>query len=303
MTAIMGMAVLSAWEFEGVEKGQVIKTPPSQAEKVLEYILASEIERKALRGPDVWGNVWSIAFLTRCYKKAQFKDKKEPIRAKIEACIGALTRQMGPDGGWMYYDFAHKTSASFVGQAAINHLLDAKEAGITIPDQIVERASQHLASCKQSAGIFMYRTGVKQTVEGSAARAPGCEMALIRTGKGSKADLAIAVENFFKYRHIIEKIKGKKGTHMGTGGTAPYYFLFGHYWTARAIKELDKGQQGTHQARMRDLILQDQEGDGSFSDWPLTKPHKEYGAAFGALILYELATLRRDPSSAINVGK
>lgn len=303
MTAIMGMALISSWEFEGVEKGQSIKTPPAQVGKVLEFILASEIERKALRGPDVWGNIWSIGFLTRCYKKPQFKDKKEQIKAKIDACIGALTRQMGPDGGWMYYDFARKTSASFVGQAAINHMLDAKEAGIAIPDQLVERAAQHLASCKQSAGIFMYRSTVKQTVEGSAARAPGCEMALVRAGKGSKADLALAVENFFKYRHIIEKIKGKKGTHMGTGGTAPYYFLYGHYWCSRAVKELDKGLQGTYQARMRDLILQDQEDDGSFFDWPLTKPHKEYGAALGALILYELATLKKESTSPVNLGR
>lgn len=303
MTAISGMAVLSAWELEGVEKGSPDKTPPAQVDKALDHLLNADIERKALRGPDVWGNLWSLGFLARCYKKAQFKSKKELIKAKFEACIGALTRQMGPDGGWMYYTFSFKSSAAFLSQLGINHMLDARDAGLTVPDQLLDRAIQHLISCKQSPGIFMYRTGVKQTVEGSASRAPGCEMALHRVGKGNKADVALAVENFFKYRHILEKIKGKKGTHMGTGGTAPYYFLYGHYWCARAIKELDKGQQGAHQARMRDLFLKDQEDDGSFTDWPLAKMHKEYGAGLGALILYELATLKKEPIWPVNQGK
>lgn len=303
MTALMAMALISAWEFEGVEKGPALNVPPPTILKALDFLLGSPEEIKALRGPDVWGNIWSIALLARCYKKPAFKAKKDPIKAKIASCVGALERMEGPDGGWAYYDFAKKTSGSFVGQAAINHMLDAREAGIDIPQPLLDRAVQHLRSCKQGPGVFMYRTTVHQTVEGSAARAPGCEMALLRAGQGSKDDLAIAVENFFTYRHIIEKIKGRKGTHMGTGGTAPYYFLFGHYWCARAIKELDRGRQMNSQARMRDLILQNQEPDGSFFDWPLTKPHKEYGSAFGALILFELATLKRDPAKPVDGGK
>jgi tetratricopeptide (TPR) repeat protein len=303
MSGIMGLALVAAWEVEGIDRPDATKAAPRDLERVLDFMLGSQEEKKALRGPDVWGNVWSIGFLTRCYRKPAFKARKEMIRAKIESNMAALTRMLGPDGGWMYYDFAKSTSASFVGQAAINHMIDAREAGIPIAEQTLQRAVSHLRSTKQSPGIFMYRTGVRQTVEGSAARAPGCEMALLRAGQGSPADLAAAVDNFFKYRHIIEKIKGKKGTHMGAGGTAPYYFLYGHYWCARAVKELDPGMQAGYLARMRDLLLRDQDGDGTFSDWPVTKPCKEYGSALGALSLFELGTLKRVEGKTANLGR
>jgi hypothetical protein len=108
------------------------------------------------------------------------------------------------------------------------------------------------------------------------------------------------VENFFKYRHILSAVKGKAGTHMGTGGTAPYYYLFGHYWCARAIKHLDKGMQNGYLAKLRDVLLPDQESDGSIWDFPLPKHHKEYGSAFGGLTMYQIATLEKPEDSKLN---
>ena len=96
-------------------------------------------------------------------------------------------------------------------------------------------------------------------------------------------------------------VKGKAGTHMGTGGTAPYYYLFGHYWCARAIKQLDKSAQTGYLSKLRDVILPDQEGDGCFWDFPLHKDHKVYGSAFGSLVLYQIATLEKD--AKLNPGK
>jgi hypothetical protein len=301
--ALCGLGLIAQWEFDGADKPDVLKTIPREIDKVLAFIIGAPEEKKALRGPDVWGNVWSIAFLTQCYKKQQFKAQKDQIKAKIDACYGALTRLQGPDGGWSYYDFARNTSTSFVTAAAIIHMHDAKKAGIPIPDQIYQRAVNCLKGCKQSDGIFMYATGTRQTVEGSQGRATVCETALYLAGQASKAQIQNAVENFFKYRHILSAVKGKAGTHMGTGGTAPYYYLFGHYWCARAIKQLDKSVQNAYLAKLRDVLLPDQEGDGCMWDFPLPKHHKEYGSALGGLTLYQIATLEPTGDAKLNPGR
>lgn len=191
----------------------------------------------------------------------------------------------------MYYHFAKKTGASFTGGALLIALVEAKEEGLAVDEQLFSRGLAHLKKMKQQDGVFMYRTGVRQKVEGSQGRSGVCELALLECGEGSIEAVRIAADNFFKYRHILEAVKGKKGTHMGTGGTAPYYFLYGHLWIARAIKKLDAATRDAYQARLRDKILQDQEGDGSFSDWPLTKKHAVYGSAMGALILHHIGTI------------
>jgi hypothetical protein len=105
--------------------------------------------------------------------------------------------------------------------------------------------------------------------------------------------VTIAVENFFKYRHILEAVKGKGGTHMGTGGTAPYYYLWSHMYLSMAIQQLPAEQRDKYATRVRDLFLKDQEGDGAFSDWPRCESHKVYGSAIGAIALYHLGTLPR----------
>jgi hypothetical protein len=69
--------------------------------------------------------------------------------------------------------------------------------------------------------------------------------------------------------------------------------LYGHYWCARAAKFLDRSVANAYLARLRDVVLPDQEQDGCFWDFPVPKHHKEYGSAFGALTLYQIGTLEK----------
>jgi tetratricopeptide (TPR) repeat protein len=86
--ALCGMGLIAQWEFDGAERPEALKAVPGEIDKVLKFVLGAPEEKKALRGPDVWGNVWSIAFLTMCYKKQQFKSQKDAIKTKIDSCYG-----------------------------------------------------------------------------------------------------------------------------------------------------------------------------------------------------------------------
>lgn len=93
---------------------------------------------------------------------------------------------------------------------------------------------------------------------------------------------------------MIQKIKGQRGTHIGEGRTAPYYYLYGHYWMARAIKALDRPMRNAYLERLRDAILADQEKDGTFWDWPMFRHHRTCGTALGAMCLYQIMHLFSD---------
>jgi hypothetical protein len=294
MTALCGMGMIAQWEFEGVDKPDVLKTLPKEIDQALEFILGAPEQKKALRGPDVWGAIYSIEFLAKLLDKDALKTKREAIRAKLKACIDGLSRMQVQDGGWAYYDKNLGRPNSFVTAPAILALTMAKKQGIDIPKDMIERAAKSLLAQRQSDGVFMYKSGARQSPEGSCARAPLCELALLLTGNSTKEKVQGAVDSFFKYRHILEKIKGQKGTHIGSGATAPYYFLMGHLYTARAIKALDKNVQGAYLTKLRDIMFGCQESDNSWWDTPLEKDNKIYGTALGVLTLYHLATLGSD---------
>jgi len=172
-----------------------------------------------------------------------------------------------------------------------------KLEGVSIPEDMFNRCVDIMKKLKQEDGVWMYRTGAAQKVEGCQGRASLCEFALFLAGQGNTNSIALSAQNFFKHRNVLEAVKGRKGTHIGSGGTAPYYFLFGHYWMARAQAALAPAVRDANLAKLRDLFLKDQESDGSYTDFPmLEKYHKMYGAALGSMTLYEIGTLDKDYS-------
>jgi hypothetical protein len=246
----------------------------------------------------VWGNVFGIEFLTKCYKLREFRGKRDSIRSKLKEIYEELGRIQGPDGGWMYYDFAKRSSAAFVTSAMIVNMYLAKREGIGPDEAMIERAVSHLKKVRLAEANYTYRTGQRLPLEGNAARSPLCELAMFITGNSTQKALRTSIDNFFKYRHIIKKIKGKSGTHIGQGKTAPYYYLYGHYWLARAIKALDRQLQNPYLVKLKDAILPDQEKDGSFTDWPRFRHHKTCGSALGAMTLYQVMNMASDRPTA-----
>lgn len=291
VTALAGIAILNEWELSRVDGNAPV---PPEVEKALDYFLARPPNRKALRGPDVWGNAFGIEFLVKCHKLREFRSKRDAIRDKLREIYEELGRMQGPDGGWMYYDFAKSTSASFVTAAMVVNMALAKREGVGPEDALIERAVGHLKRVRLAEANYTYRTGVRLPIEGNAARGPLCELAMVLTGNSTQDALRTSIENFFKYRHVIQKIKGQRGTHIGEGRTAPYYYLYGHYWMARAIKALDRPMRNAYLERLRDAILADQEKDGTFWDWPMFRHHKTCGTALGAMCLYQIMHLSSD---------
>lgn len=291
VTALAGIALLNGWELLRVEGSRPV---PREVKRILEWFLSQPPNMKRLRGPDVWGNVFGLEFLVKCYTLRDLRSFRSRIREKVKEIYEALAAIQGADGGWMYYDFARNSSAAFVTSAMIVNMLAAKREGIGPSEQMIERAISHLKRVKLGEANYTYRTGQRLPLEGNTYRSPICELAMFLTGNGNEESLRLAIDNFFKYRHIVKKIKGRRGTHIGQGRTAPYYYLYGHYWMSRAIKALDRKVQAAYLERLKNAILPDQEPDGTFWDWPMFRYHKTCGTALGAMCLFQIMSMSSD---------
>ena len=68
---------------------------------------------------------------------------------------------------------------------------------------------------------------------------------------------------------------------------AGYFYFFGHYYAGRCLEQLPQAEQVPYQAMLATLMLDRQEKNGSWWDYPLYDYHQAYGTAFA------LMTLRR----------
>ena len=294
MCALSAMALIADWDFAVLSGREEPDEAPEEIGRVLDYLKTftpSVVER--FGGDDVWGPIFALDFYLECLGRQAFADHHDEIKELIGKTITELLALQRPDGGWMYYNFV-QTSASFVTASAVVSLARANGAGFPVEQSVFDRAVKLIQSLRQGHGTFTYSAGLPQGPVGACARSPACELALSVCGATKVTSLKHAIDIFFANRHILEGLRGSALTHIGEGKTAPYYLLFAHYWTSRAIKHLPRRQQRSYLNRLGGGLVAYQEGDGTFYDFTGTKDYRIYGTALAALTLYHLASLRRE---------
>ncbi len=77
---------------------------------------------------------------------------------------------------------------------------------------------------------------------------------------------------------------------------AGYFFFYGHWYAAQCIDELPEDKRQTHRDQMSRIIVDLQEKDGSWWDYPFYDYHPTYGTAMAIM------TLRRclPPANAVS---
>lgn len=292
MTSLVGLALLAKWDFNVMKNASAMDTCPGSVKAIMPFICLVNEKGKIPedQSKDVWGPIWRLMFLGQAYKHdAVGPALKKRIEKRTKETFAELATLQRPDGGWAYYEFV-KNGITFVTACCIVAMMDCKEAGLEIDEKMLEKACESVKTASSRKGMYGYHyQGGGESDIGCAGRSSLCEYSLIRAGKGDVEALQVAVDNFFKHRHLLEAIKDQPGTHIGQGQTAPYYYLFGHYWTTRAIHLLPKEKWSEYYKKLRDIIIRNMRPNGDLTDTPLTRDAEVYGTAFGALWAYQMA--------------
>lgn len=236
---------------------------------------------------------YALAFLS--------KYGRDDLKPALDRCLKVLQENQREDGGFTYlFPGRRDNYESFTTGLVILNNLEAEKNGLKIPQEINRRALAAMNKSRVQEGYFCYhmiegqqRGSVsgngKLTLEGSLCRTIVCEYALVRLGEAKKDQLKKAIRNFFEHRQGLEEVRKKdRKTHQGPFDNAPYYFLFGHYYAAKALRELDKDFWKESGAKLEDIFMKIREEDGSWLDGRITG--KDYGIAMGLLILDAVKT-------------
>jgi Family of unknown function (DUF6288) len=250
-------------------------------------------------------SVWAFGYGLRAmseYLLAHPDDeRKEEILAACESLVVKLGKYQALDGGWGYLSLEAPvtyqpsfTSMSFTTATCLVGLARARDLGLELPQQMIDRAVSSVARCETPMKAFTYgelwrrspHTSVNH-IKGAACRVPVCLEALRLWGREVEAErIEHALESLLR-AYARFQIAGLRRPvpHESHYGVSGYFYLYGHAYAALLMEQLSEEAQIANGPDLQRAVLLCRQPDGSFWDYPLYSYHKAYGTAFAIMAL------------------
>lgn len=275
-----------------------------------EAFLMAELPKAKRDDPTLINNVWAHAYgiqaLVRMHKRLpDDKERQKKIEKLIREQYEKLTKYESAEGGWGYYDFDAGTqrpassSTSFVNAAVLVAFHEAKGIGIDPPEKILKRGIKLTQFQRQKDGTYLYGTYLKDMPThpinqpaGSLGRSQACHLALRLWGDEEATDAVLKewLDRLITRNGWLSVGRKKPIPHESFFAIAGYFYFFGHYYATLTIAQLPAADRPFYQDHLAAILLDLQEADGSWWDYPLYNYHKPYGTAF---TLMSLAACRK----------
>jgi hypothetical protein len=249
---------------------------------------------------NVWGHGYAISALVALHERSDDDALKSQLRDLIETQFQRLADYESLDGGWGYYDFnvgaqrPTSSSTSFVNATVLVALHHARTISIQPPEGLVERALA--ATRRQQKPDFSYLYGEYLRFQpmrginrpgGSLGRSQACNISLRYWN-----DPLITDEILIEWlRRLIDRHgwldMGRKRPvpHEAWMQVAGYFFYYGHFYAALCLDELPAAEKMLIAPALAELLMERQEADGSWWDFPFYNYHPPYGTAFALMSL------------------
>ncbi|HOD84389.1 MAG: hypothetical protein BWX88_02892 [Planctomycetes bacterium ADurb.Bin126] len=268
-----------------------------------EYLLANlpGVRRCA---PDALYNVWSHAYgiraLVRMARRSDDPHRRERIRKLIASQVDMLARFESVSGGWGYYDFGYSMqkpgmkAMPFTTATSLIALDEARRFGVDVPQRLIDRGLGHLRRTRNPDGSFcysemhVYRPG--RTINrpsGSLGRSQACNLAMRTWGDAAITDAVLEawLNRLWAREGWLSRARKMPVPHESFCSISGYFYYYGIFYAGGCIEQLPPERRPWHQAHLARILLDLQETDGSWWDYPLYDYHKGWGTAMAMMAL------------------
>jgi prenyltransferase beta subunit len=259
--ALAGMAFMSSGSTPG-------RGPYGQnVEKCIDFILANTQESGFINVPNasshgpMYGHGFATLFLAECYGMTMRSD----LRDKVTKAVQLIVNTQNNEGGWRYQPVRADADIS-VTICQVMALRAARNAGLFVPRETIDRCTEYVKRSQNADGGFMYM------IQGGQSQFP-------RSAAGIVALYSAGVYDSNEIKKGLEYIKGFT-PQAGDAHNESHYF-YGHYYAVQAMWHAGGEYWARWFPAVRDALLSRQSDDGSWSDSICT----EYGTAMACLIL------------------
>jgi len=261
VVALAGMAWLSSGSTPG--RGPYGDQVARATDYLLKHAEASgfiSVEGAMSHGP-MYEHGFATLFLAEVYGMSPQDD----LREKLSRAVDLTVRTQNAEGGWRYQPRREEADLS-VTVSQVMALRAARNAGLTVPNETIDRSIDYVKRCQNADGGFRY-----MLPEGESAfpRSAAGLVALYSAGiyEGREMDRGLAYIDQFLPR------AGELGQDS--------HFFYGHYYAVQSMWLAGGERWERWYPAIRDLLLARQQADGSWAD-PICF---EYGTAMASIVL------------------
>jgi len=236
--------------------------------RCLDYLLANTQGSGFINQPSssshgpMYGHGFATLFLAECNGMSGRPDLPE----KLQKAVLLIQNTQNDDGGWRYQPQRQDADIS-VTICQVMALRAARNAGLAVPRETIDRCISYVKRSQNKDGGFMYQI---QGGESAFARSAAGVVALYSAGvyEGPEIDKGIAyLMDFLPKRGVVRRGE-------------PYYF-YGHYYAVQAMWQHGGDAWSRWYPAIRDELCAKQEKDGFWKS-PISN---EYATAMSCIIL------------------
>ena len=281
-------------------------------QKALDYLFR---KTKGIRraGPGDLPHIWAHGYSIQTFAKIHSRTDDAELRKKLEDSMrihaDRLKRWESINGGWFYYGSGMSKpinpSCSFVNSAILVSLARAREEGIDADQDMLGRAIRATQRMRKPDGSFLYTARITSDMAGAAREINRPAGSLGRSQAGNIAlrmwdDEKITDDVIHDWltrlvmRHgWLDMGRKRQIPHESHAAVAGYFYYFGVYYGCLCMEVLSPGEREVYQHHLGRILIDRQEPDGSWFDYPLYNYGKPYGTAFALLSLQQCRVEQR----------
>lgn len=250
---------------------------------------------------NVWGHMYSVEAFARLAARENITEEQlAKYKEGIEQQLDMLYRFESIDGGWGYYDFNAQTrkpsgsSISFVNASVLIAMNYAKKVGVEADQKIIDRAVAATLRQQKKDFTYLYGEYLRKTPMrginrpgGSLARSQACNLALRLYGDEKITDnvLKVWLTRLYTRNGWLDIGRKLPVPHESWMQVSGYFYYYGHYYAGLCIEELKPEERSEYQGMLARLMLDKQEKNGCWWDYPMYSYHQQYGTAYALMAL------------------
>lgn len=261
-----------------------------------------------------WGHAYALHAITALAQMPETDaELYERLKKLAESQIASLLVYQDIDGGWGYYN-SHATlrpsggSMTFTTATVLYaiHLAREEFQLPPLPKDRIDAALKNLNYLRNPDNTYAYSYAlciaprhVINRPAGSLARSQVCNLALRVYGDTTITNDVLTewLDRLVKRNGWLDIGRKRPIPHESHFAVSGYFYYFGHYYAAETLALLPESTRQEFQQELANIIMQKQEKDGSWWDFPLYDYHQPYGTGYA---LSTLAQCRQSNKAILN---
>lgn len=263
MTSLAALSMLSSGNQPG--RGRYGVNVARAAEYVLKHAGRDGLITSDTEGQTMYGHGFAMTFLAELYGMDPNNELGQRIKSVLTLGVKKTHQSQSVNGGWYYSPNSGMDEGS-VTVTQVQALRSCRNAGIEVPTNLMNKATDYLNKCQNGDGGIRYSVQMGQT-SSPALTAAGVACYLM-AGRYNDTHTKAAIEYLKK--------------NLDPRHTQGYHDFYTNFYGAQAMFQIGGEWWVKYFTSMRDRLLSQQSGDGS---WRGDDIGTTYRTAISVLIL------------------